>query len=162
MISSTLTFPGVLHEAVRTHLHPGDGLEAAAILLCSRTPEPRLRVLVREIIRIPNEECEVREEDSIYWPGAYLEKAIDLAEADDLTIVLIHSHPGGLFAFSRADDASDKAVIPCLFQALGKLHGTAIMTSDGAVRARLYDSNLDRRPVEARQRCRSRPAVLVG
>ena len=62
--------------------------------------------------------------------------------------MLIHSHPGGLFAFSRADDASDKAVIPCLFQALGKLHGTAIMTSDGAVRARLYDSNLDRRPVE--------------
>lgn len=148
MISSTLTFPGVLHEAVKAHLYPGDGLESAAILLCSRTPEPRLRLLVREIIRIPDEECKVREKDSIYWPGAYLEKAIDLAEADDLTIVLIHSHPGGLYAFSGADDASDLAVLPCLFQAFGKLHGSAIMTPDGAVRARLYDSSLARRPMD--------------
>jgi proteasome lid subunit RPN8/RPN11 len=148
MISSTLAFTGVLHEALKAHLYPGDGLEAAAILLCSRTPEPRLRLLTREIIRIPHEECEVRKEDSIYWPGAYLEKAIDLAEADDLTIVLIHSHPGGLFAFSRADDVSDQAVLPSLFQAFGKLHGTAIMTPDGAVRARLYDSNLVQSPVD--------------
>jgi proteasome lid subunit RPN8/RPN11 len=147
MTPSTLTFPGVLYELVKAHLFPGDGLESAAILLCAKTPEPRLRLLVREIIRIPDEECEVREKDSIYWPGAYLEKAIDLAEADDLTIVLIHSHPGGLYAFSGADDASDRAVIPSLFQALGELHGTAIMTPDGAVRARLYDSNLDRRSV---------------
>jgi proteasome lid subunit RPN8/RPN11 len=148
MIVSTLTFPGVLHDAAEAHLYPGDGLEAAAILLCSRTPEPRLRLLVREIIRIPYEECKVRKEDSISWPGEYLEKAIDLAEADDLTIVLIHSHPGGLFAFSGADDASDQAVLPSLFQAFGKLHGTAIMTPDGAVRARLYDSNLVQRPVD--------------
>ncbi len=148
MISSTLSFPGVLHEEVKAHLYPGDGLEAVAILLCSRTPEPRLRLLVREIIRVPHQECEVRKQDSIYWPGAYLEQAIDLAEADDLTIVLIHSHPGGLYAFSGADDASDKAVLPSLFQALGKFHGAAIMTPDGAVRARLYDKNMEQRPVD--------------
>ena len=148
MTSSTLTFPGVLHELVKAHLFPGDGLESAALLLCAKTPEPRLRLLVREVLKVPDEECKVREKDSILWPGAYLEKAIDLAEADDLTIVLIHSHPGGLYAFSGADDASDRAVIPSLFQALGKLHGTAIMTPDGAVRARLYDSSLERRPVD--------------
>jgi hypothetical protein len=75
MTPSMLTFPGVLHEAVKVHLFPGDGLESAAILLCAKTPEPRLRLPVREIIRIPDEECKVREKDSIYWPGAYLEKA---------------------------------------------------------------------------------------
>src|SRR5450631_1557894 len=106
MTISTLTFPGVLHEATLAHLYPGDGLESAAILLCSRTPKPRLRLLVKEIIKIPDEECTVRTKDAICWPGAYLEKAIDLAEANDLAIVLIHSHPGGLFAFSGTDDAS--------------------------------------------------------
>lgn len=148
MTSSTLTLPGVLHELVKAHLFSGDGRESAAILLCAKTPEPRLRLLVREVLKVPDEECKVREKDSIVWSGAYLEKAIDLAEADDLTIVLIHSHPGGLYAFSGADDASDRAVVPSLFQALGKMHGTAIMTPDGAVRARLYDGGLERRPVD--------------
>jgi hypothetical protein len=148
MIPSTLTFPGVLHEATTAHLYPGDGLESAAILLCSKTPGPRLRLLVKEIIKIPDEECTVRTKDAIRWPGAYLEKAIDLAEAGNLAIVLIHSHPGGLYAFSGTDDDSDKTVLPTLFQALGELHGTAIMTPDGAVRARVYDSNLVRSPID--------------
>ncbi len=53
---------------------------------------------------------------------------------------MIHSHPGGLFAFSDIDDASDRRVIPGLFHAHGDLHGSAIMTPDGAIRARLYSA----------------------
>ena len=37
---STLALGGPLHEIIRAHLFPGDNLEAAAILLCARTPEP--------------------------------------------------------------------------------------------------------------------------
>ena len=145
---STLSFPGVLHDEVKAHLYPGDGFESAAILLCSKAPEPRLRLLVKEVIRIPDGECQVRTPDFILWPGNYLERAIDLAERDDLAIMLIHAHPGGLFAFSGTDDASDAAVVPTLFQALGTLHGTAIMTPDGAVRARVYDANMRCSPVD--------------
>jgi hypothetical protein len=143
----TLAFGGALHLHLRDHLFPGDGLEAAAILVCARTPGPRLRLLVRNVVFVPHAAC-ARTETSITWPGDFIEQAIDRAEAEALTLILIHSHPGGLFAFSDIDDASDRAVIPGLFQAHGDLHGSAIMTPDGAVRARLYTAEGRRSPID--------------
>lgn len=137
----TLSFAGGLHDRVRRHLFPGDDREAAAILVCTRTPGPRQRLLVRDAVLVPHEVCVLREPDRIIWPGLWIERAIDLAEAQDLSLVLIHSHPGGLFAFSEADDESDRRVIPGLFQSHGDIHGSAIMVPDGRVRARLYDAD---------------------
>lgn len=146
--ASTLAFAGIAHEQVKRHLFPGDGLEAAALLVCTRAPGPRLRLLVRDVIPVPHAVCVNSQRDAIIWPGEYLEAAIDHAESEGLTIVLIHSHPGGLFAFSDADDQSDQRVLPCLFQACGDMHGAAIMTPDGAIRARLYGSEMRPHPVE--------------
>ena len=145
---TTLAFDGAVHGELRRHLFPQDGLEAAALLVCTRTPGPRCRLLVRDVIFVPHAACKRRERDAITWPGEYLEQAIDLAEPTASTIILIHSHPGGLFAFSDADDKSDLQVIPSLFHAFGALHGSAIMTTDGAVHARLYDPDLRARPVD--------------
>jgi proteasome lid subunit RPN8/RPN11 len=148
MISPALTMTGVLYERLQAHLYPGDGKEAAAIVVCARTPGPRLRLLANDLIVIPHAKCGVRERDEIYWPGEYLERANDQAEPLGLAIITVHSHPGGMFAFSAADDASDRVVMPCLFEALGDLHGSAIMTPDGAIRARLYDRHLKKTAVE--------------
>ncbi len=145
---TTLAFDGAMHARVRRHLFPHDGLEAAAVLICARTPGPRLRLLVQDALLIPYSACRRRERDAITWPGEYLEQAIDLAEPNGSIIILIHSHPGGLFAFSDADDESDRRVLPSLFEALGDLHGSAIMTADGAVRARLYEPRLRGRIVD--------------
>ncbi len=139
---TTLAFSGVLHAQVKGHLFPPDGLEAAAILICTRTPGSRLRLLVQEVILVPYAACKRRARDAITWPGEYLEQAIDLAEPGGSAMILIHSHPSGLFAFSDADDESDRKVIPSLFHAFGALHGSAVMTADGAVLARLYDPDL--------------------
>lgn len=148
MISPALAMTGVLYERLQAHLYPGDGKEAAAIMVCARTPGPRLRLLAKDLIVIPHAECGVREQNEIYWPGEYLEKAIDQAEQLGFAIILVHSHPGGLFAFSAADDASDRIVMPCLFEAVGDMHGSAIMTPDGAIRARLYDRDMKKTAVE--------------
>ena len=148
MLASTLAIAGITHDRLKRHLFPGDGLEAAALLVCTRTPGPRLRLLVRDIVPVPHAVCVSRQRDAITWPGEYLEAALDHAESGGLAVVLIHSHPGGLFAFSDADDLSDRRVLPCLFQACGDVHGTAIMTPDGAIRARLYGSDMRPRPVE--------------
>jgi len=148
MISPALTLSGVHYDRLGKHLLPGDGKEAAAILVCTRTPGPRLRLLVKDVILIPHGECRTRRPDEIDWPGVYLEKAIDVAEPFGSAIVLIHSHPGGLFAFSGADDASNAVVMPCLFEACGDIHGSAVMTPDGAIRARLYDRSLAVTPVQ--------------
>lgn len=133
-----LTVSADVYERVRAHVFPGDGLEAAAILLCAKAVGQRTRLLARDAVLVPHAACARRERDFLTWPGASIEDAIDRAEADDLAIVLLHSHPGGLLAFSSADDASDRVTLPGLFAALGDLHGTAIMTPDGAIRARIY------------------------
>ncbi len=145
---AVLAFAGVQHDLVRAHLFPGDGLEAAAVLICSRSAEPRVRLLVRDIILVPHGACRTRNRNAITWPGEYVEQAIDRAEAQDLTIVLIHSHPGGLLAFSAADDQSDQEMVPSLLQSHGDYHGSAIMTPDGAMRARCYGKNLRPQPIE--------------
>jgi hypothetical protein len=136
-----------MHAPLNSHLFPGDGLEAAALLLCASAPGVRERLLVRELIPVPHAACTVRTADSITWPGIYLEHAIDAAEPEGLAIVPIHSHPGGLFGFSNRDDESDGVVMPALFQARGGRHGSAVMTPDGAIRARIYAPGLSVRGV---------------
>jgi hypothetical protein len=139
-VTSNLTIPALLYEQLRRHLYPGDGLEAAAILLCSHTPGPRLRLLAREVVLVPHAACQRRERDVLTWPGLVIEDAIDRAEADNLSLMLVHSHPGGFFGFSEQDDRSDGVTMPSIFQALETLHGSAIMTPDGAMLARVYDA----------------------
>lgn len=147
--STNLTITNALHQKLHDHLFPGDGLEAAAILLCARTPEPRVRLLVKEVLLVSHSACKDRRADYLVWPGAAIEEAIDLAEAESLSLVLIHSHPGGLFGFSRHDDQSDLVTVSSLIQALGGLHGTAIMTPDGAMLARLYQQDLSPIAIES-------------
>ena len=143
----TLALAGITHEALRAHLFPGDGNEAAAVLLCAMSPEPRCRLVVRQVIMVPHDGCSVRTPDAIVWPGSYVEEAIDVAEPEGLTIILLHSHPGSCLDFSHIDDASDTSVLPSVFEAFGTCHGSAVMTPDGAIRARLYTPGMRCDPV---------------
>jgi hypothetical protein len=139
---ATLALTQEVRLSLQAHLFPGDGLEAAAILLCARIPEPRLKFLVRDVLLVPHEDCLTRAPNSIIWPGEWLETALDQGEAEQLSLILIHSHPGGLFAFSGVDDRSDLAVMPSLIQGYDTWHGSAIMVPDGRVRARVYAADM--------------------
>ncbi len=138
MPAATLSLAGCMHAELRRHLFPRDGLEAAAILVCARVPGPRLRLIARQALLVPYEECTLRERDAITWPGAWIEQAIDAAEDENLALILVHSHPGGFFGFSEADDRSDQSAVTDIFHAYGELHGSAIMVPGGAMRARYY------------------------
>lgn len=146
--ASTLALAADLHSRLQAHLFPGDGLEAAAIVLCAKAPAPRIRLLARDAILVPYAACARREPGYLTWPGSAIEDAIDRAEADDLALLLIHSHPGGFFAFSGADDESDQLTMPGLFQALGPLHGTAVMVPGGQVLARTYGPDCIATPLD--------------
>jgi len=63
-----LAFAGIHHEQLHAHLFPGDGREAAAVLICSRTSGPRVRLLVREVLLVPHAACRIREPDFLSWP----------------------------------------------------------------------------------------------
>ena len=139
--ASSLTLTAELHESARCHLFPGDGLEAAAILVCSKTPGPRLRLLARKVVPVPYEQCQ-RKPYYLRWPGLAIEAAIDLAEEEGLSLILLHSHPGGFFDFSDLDNESDRLTMPGLFQAIDAVHGSAIMVPSGAILARHYQPDL--------------------
>lgn len=151
MTDHTLTITEDNHAALKRHLFPGDGLEAAAILLCRRVGAERERFIVRQTLKVPHGECVVRTPVSVTWPGQWVEEAIDLAEGAGDTIILTHSHPGGLLAFSTVDDESDGKTIPSLFQGVDHkdaAHGAAIMTPDGAMCARIYTAPGKAKPLK--------------
>jgi len=147
-VNTNMVIPEGIHQQLHKHLFPGDGKESAAILLCNRNEGSRLKLLVKEIIQVPDDECESRKNDFISWQGLYLEKAIDAAETASMSIILVHSHPGGLFEFSQFDDASDAITIPALYQGVNALHGSAIMIPDGRIRARFYSEGINVQDVD--------------
>lgn len=130
------------HEQLQRHLFPGDRKEAAAVLVCTRTPGKRQRLLVRHITPVPYAACSRRDEESLTWPSDYIERGIDLAERRQLTLILIHSHPNGTPQFSTVDDRSDQEIIPCIFAAHGTLHGTAVMLPNGFIFGRVYSPDM--------------------
>jgi len=141
MPQTTLSLTADHHAKLKAHLFPGDDLEAAAILVCTRIPGPRSRLLVRELLPVPHAECLTRTAHSLTWPGSYIEKAIDVASTENLCILLVHSHPSGYPEFSEIDDASDQSVIPSIFEAFGDIHGSAIMMPNGCMVARFYKND---------------------
>ncbi|MGE8452716.1 MAG: ThiF family adenylyltransferase, partial [Pseudomonadales bacterium] len=149
----TLVLPAHLHRQLKTHLIARDGREAAAVMICSRVTHGRIKLMVQQILLVPHADSH-RERDFLSWPSSYVERALELADADDLSIVLIHSHPGGLFGFSRQDNRSDSEIIPAMHldrasHHMGTLyHGSAVMVPGGAIKARLYDGDAKKIDIE--------------
>lgn len=141
MPATTLSLTQAAHAQLLAHLFPGDGKEAAAVLVCTRVPEPRVRLLVKDFVMVPHHACRRRTENSLTWPGEFIEAAIDLAEPAGLSIILLHSHPTGYPDFSLVDDGSDGDVIPFLQEAIATDHGSAVMLPDGRILARMYGPN---------------------
>lgn len=132
------------HAELREHLFPGDGLEAAAIVICTRSVGKCVKLIARSIICVPHDACD-RQRDFLRWPGNCLEQAIGEGERSGSSIMLIHSHPGGFLGFSELDDYSDQITMPALFAGVEVMHGSAVMIPDGTITARLYDES--QRPV---------------
>ena len=70
MPTCTLSLTQQVHGQLQRHLFPGDGKEAAAVLVCTRVPGTRLRLLVRDVIAVPHDKCSRRDAVSITWPSA--------------------------------------------------------------------------------------------
>lgn len=147
-----LCLTGDQHGALHAHLFPGDGLEAAAVLICRPATPVRRKLMVVEVLPVPYDACKLRTVDRLTWPGEALLAAADRAEEEGLTVILAHSHPGGSLVFSAVDDASDATAVQALHGAAGVRtaeagHGSLIMTPSGAMAAWLYDAAMTRRPV---------------
>jgi hypothetical protein len=124
------------HRQVRDHLFPGDRKEAIALCLCGRREGKERRVLtVREVVPVPYCECSVRTPDQVIWSTAILDRLLPKIWKSGMSVVKVHSHPGGYDRFSRTDDESD-GMLSVSFDGLfeeGRLHGSAVMLPDGSI-----------------------------
>jgi hypothetical protein len=91
MPTCTLRLTQQVHGPLQRHLFPGDDKEAAAVLVCTRVPGARSRLLVRDFIAVPHDKCSRRDAVSLTWPSDYIEQAIDLAEHTQQSLILLHS-----------------------------------------------------------------------
>lgn len=149
---STLILSGGDHRRLADHLFPGDGKEAAAIVACTRVPGRQLKLLAREIDLVPYEAC-TRTEVRLTWPAHILDAWQDRAEAEGLSLMLVHSHPTGYFGFSTLDDQADELVMPYLYpygttDSNPLWHGSAVMMPNGTLLGRLYDRAHRAHPID--------------
>lgn len=140
------------HGVLLAHLFPGDGFEAAAILFCRPATPARRKLMVVDFWPVPHALCSIRTAVRLSWPGQILADAGEVAEADGLSVILVHSHPGGFRDFSQIDDDSDLVAVGSLHantsgREVDAGHGSAIMLPDGSLRARLYRSDMVAEPI---------------
>jgi hypothetical protein len=127
------------HASLRAHLFPGDGMEAAALLLCGRAKGLTRHVFtVRKVLTIPHELCE-RRVDRVTWPTHFVDELLQDAYGRGQAIVKVHSHPTGYRRFSATDDESDQMLYTAITSLLGDglPHASLIMLPDSSVFGRI-------------------------
>lgn len=143
-IPVTLSLTAEQHDLLRHFLFPNDGKEAVAIALCGRRAgDRRHRLVVREIHKIPYEACAERTALQVTWPTNLLEPLLERAEVERLSVVKIHSHPGGYAAFSDTDDVGDHRLLPMIrgWIEADIPHGSVVMLPDGQMFGRVWQGN---------------------
>jgi hypothetical protein len=150
MMKHLLRISGEMHAQLRAHLHPGDLKEAIAFALCGRlSTSTHNGLLVHKLLLIPHELC-TRKGDFIEWPTDYIDDLIDEAAEKSMGILKIHSHPEGYDDFSELDDASDRILFPSIYALINEQapHFSAIMYSDGVIKARVVHTDNEFQPVD--------------
>lgn len=133
-IQVTLAMTASQHEQLKNHLYPGDGNEAVAIGLCGRSyHDGYATLLVQELFLVPHSSCLQRTPSRVTWRPEILVPALQKAMNKNLSIVKIHSHPGGYSDFSEFDNQSDLALFESIYGWLDTdaLQASAVMLPNG-------------------------------
>jgi len=130
----SIRLTGRQYHSLQSHLYPGDGKEAVALLLAGRRHGEDHHVLcVREVIEIPHYECFERSDDVVRWPTTRLHERLEEIAKRNWAVIKIHSHPGGYPAFSMRDDGADGELFESIFGWTDSTdpHASLVMLPDG-------------------------------
>lgn len=147
-----LRMTGAQHSVLRSHLFPGDGNEAVALLLCGRRKGTERHIFtVRQVLAIPHNVCD-RQPDRITWPTDFVDGLLQQAYGKGCAIVKVHSHTRDYRRFSLLDDRSDNVLFAAVTSFLDDdlPHASLIMLPDGEMFGRvLGDDGAVIAPVES-------------
>ena len=153
-MAGSLVMAGDLYKRLLSHVHPGDNVEAAAILFChSGRGRQGFRLVANECVTIPPSECPYRSTSRVSWNFGKFFPPEKIEEIDKrgLSIVTVHSHPDGYADFSHVDDETDRSLFRsvCNWFDDGRPNGSAVMLPDGEVIARTVDAAGGFDPIES-------------
>ncbi len=138
-------------EALYRHLFPGDGQEAIAFALCgSYRHGTEVGLLVHELSVVPYASCSVRTPELVTWSTHHLRPLLDTCVRKNLTLVKVHSHPGGQAFFSEQDDESDAEIARILFEwhDSADTFGSLVMLPTGRLIGRMWKRDGDVAPID--------------
>ncbi len=124
------------HKNLRSALNMSDGRESVAVALCGVAQHAhRVTQLLREVHPVPADAYEERSPVSVHWKTDFLLPLLDRAVREGLSLLKIHSHPGGYSEFSEADDQSDRKLLPSVYGWVDNsvLHASAVLLPDGSM-----------------------------
>jgi hypothetical protein len=150
-MTTTFAMTGAQHARLKAHLFPGDGKEAAAIVLCGRRAgRHRHRLVTRELHLVPYEICTRRAHDGISWPVEWMDDLLNRAATEGWSVVKIHSHPVEYRRFSEADDRSDVPLFAGIHAVVNRpiSHGSVVMLDDGSMFGRTVGPAGEFEPLE--------------
>lgn len=135
-----LRLTGEQHALLQSHLYPGDGNEAAAVVLCGRRAgDSRHCLTARQVIPVLYDQCSTRTPMRVTWSTDVLLPHLTEVARRGLAVVKIHSHPGGLEGFSEWDDTSDRDLFASVYGWMDNEypHASVIMLPDGRIFGRV-------------------------
>lgn len=140
-----------LHSRIMKHLHPGDGCEAIAFILCGSHISDDVVLAGHDLHLVPHATCKIRRSDSLRWQTESALPALNRANHAQFSLVKIHSHPSGYRNFSNSDDHSDRQFFPAahLWMNTPRPHASAILLPDGEIVARLVDDDGEFTPIHS-------------
>jgi len=135
-----------------------DGREGAAYVLCPEVViesdpwdgQQRRKYLSYEILPVPEDEIVSSSDRHITWKTDSFVRALKLVQTRGMTVALVHSHPGGIAAFSEQDDRNE----PDLAQLAQNRNGpqtkllSIILTDSGELVGRLWTSQQESIPLQ--------------
>jgi hypothetical protein len=141
-----LKISGIHHKLLKTHLFPGDGCEAVSLAVCGRHENADgITFLVHDVFPVAYENCMMRTPDRVTWSTEGLLAILQNASAKKLSVLKIHSHPGGYPQFSNIDDVADRELFDSVSGWMDDdcPHVSAVMLPNGEVFGRAVTSELN-------------------
>lgn len=145
-------------QHLKEFLLPESGHERAAYLLCSQVEiesDPWTGLSARRFIShrvVPIGESEVISSSThhITWLTQSVVNTLKQAQTEGLTVVLVHSHPGGLLAFSEQDDLNESDLIQLAQNRNGQTTSilSVVVTPDWQWIGRVWVSPTESHPID--------------
>jgi len=140
----SLRISGAHFAMLRNVLFPGDGREHIAFLMCGNHAGTDRQVLLVQSVRAAPRSAYLTQSDlHVSWSTDWLVPLLEEAASKRLSLIKVHSHPGGLDRFSTTDNKADRSLLDAIrnWTEHDLPHGSAVMLPDGKMFGRVRRTN---------------------